>query len=388
MNRNILTQLRDHEEIKEVYVHRFLFVLAFTLISVFLPIYVFNKTNSLTTVMVFFAVYSGTGLLTSLPVAKLAATVGYKKTALVSSPFTLVFYNLMRTLESSNPMIYLFAVIGGISFNMYWIGMNAEISKSSNKEERNKETGAIFLIPILASIASPYIGGWISEVYGFNTLFLTVIILIGASFIPFIFSFEHFEKNDYTLNSFFKKEKIVEFKTFFLQGFTFAGYFELWPLYVGYLVSGSMVLGIVGSLREIGGAIISVYLGKKMFKTNRYKFLNNGVILYILTALAITFTQTPMIVFIISFLNGVSMRNIEIPIFAGILGKAKEGERLGYFAFREFAIAGGRVTLFVILAILFHLLDPLAGFRTGFIIISVAVLCLRFTSKKVELEKN
>ncbi len=381
----MLEKFNIHKEIQEVYIHRFLFVLALSAITVFLPIYVYDITNSLVYTMLFFLIYNGIRIITSLPIAKITSKIGYKRTALLSSPFTLLFYNLMRNIHGVSFQLFFIAIVGGIGLNLYWVAMNSEISNSSHKEKRDHEMGVIYAIPIIATIISPFIGGIISNNYGFNTLFLAVILVISVSFIPFLFSFEHFDGMNYSIKKYFSREYLKDFITYSIQGVNFTGFFELWPLYFGLIITGTLNLGAMGSLRALGGALASLFLGKFLKKQNRIKALKAGVAGFAVTWILMSMITTPLIGFFVSFLNEMMMRTTEIPIFSGIIGIAENDDRLEYFAFREMAIATGRTFILLFMTFMFYFFGKTTSFTVGFIFIALLTLLLVPLARKMNI---
>ena len=388
MENNWLKNFDIRKEIQEVYIHRFLFVLGVSAVSVFLPIYVYDIHASIVQVMLLFMVYNGVRIFTSLPVAKLITRLGYKRTALISSPFILIFYNLMRTLNSPSAMVYFTAVLGGIGLNMYWISMNSEIAESSHDGDRDHEAGILYAVPIIASIITPYLGGLVSENFGFNMLFLLVLGVIGISYIPFFFSFEHFEGMSRDFRLMFSKKHIKDFLTFFTQGVNLSGFFELWPLYVGLVITGTTNLGAVGSVRAFGGVITSLYLGKYMGKENRMHYLATGAVVLTLSWLSMPFIETAAIAVLASLVSGLSLRAVNIPIFSGILSIAKREDKVEYFAFRELAISTGRATITGLLAIAFFLTSKTNGFRIAFGLVGVSVIGTVIFARKMHLERQ
>lgn len=107
-------------EIQEVYLHSFLFKLAINLVSIFLPLYILDMGYSTSVVFAFFAIYYGVYLFASFPGAWVATKIGYKHTSLTASPFILIFYMLLRS-NPAEPLLYMTAILGGVSFNLYWM---------------------------------------------------------------------------------------------------------------------------------------------------------------------------------------------------------------------------------------------------------------------------
>jgi len=99
------------KEIQEVYLHTFLFKLGIKLVAIFIPFYILELGFSLQTVFLFFLAYYGVYLVASWTNAYICSRLGYKHTMLLASPFILLFYLGLRTVETQSMLLGL-AVLG------------------------------------------------------------------------------------------------------------------------------------------------------------------------------------------------------------------------------------------------------------------------------------
>jgi MFS family permease len=374
------------EEVQEVYLHRFLFKLALSSVAVFLPFYIYETVSSVSFVFVFFAIYYGTFIVASIPAALLASRVGYKHTSMFASVLIVSFYLLLRSVEALSPVLYLTAALGGLGFVVYWIGMNAEMARSSHSESREEETGFFYSVPILASIISPFLGGVVVSMYGFDLLFLLVVLLVIMSYLPFYFSSEHFSGMDADLKNVFSKRHMDGFMTFFFQGVNSMGRKVVWPLYVALVITGALNLGSVGSLMALGSAVVSVAMGRYVNADNRLQVILCGGILLAGSWLVMSFVVTPMQAFVISFANGLLRTVVSLPIYSGILGVAEEEDILEYFAFREIGLCLGRITLLIAMAGLFVFYGQEVMFLAGFSLLALSVGAMAFFARGMDFE--
>lgn len=367
-------------EIQEVYLHSFLFKLAINLVAIFLPLYILEMGYSTSTVFIFFAIYYGVYLFFSFPGAWIATKLGYKHTSLLASPFILAFYLLLRS-NPGTPGLYLTALLGGLSFNLYWMGMNPEIAESSHDEEREKETGFFFSMPTLASMLSPVIGGLILASYSFDLLFMIATILIGLSFTPFLFSREHREGMDVSPRNFFSMEYFNDFMTYTFKGAQSMVKKVLWPLYLAMIIGGSVNIGSAGSLLALGGAIASIGLGKYTDDSNRNQVILSGVAVTSVTFLLMSFVTAPITAAIVSFINGLGRTAISLPVYSRAMDRAEEEDYVEYFAFREIGLSTGRTVS--LLAFLFIFLYLPNQFLLGFTYAALSLVMVGYFSRKI-----
>lgn len=367
-------------EIQEVYLHSFLFKLAINLVSIFLPLYILDMGYGTTVVFTFFAIYYGVYLFASFPGAWVATKLGYKHTSLTASPFILIFYMLLRS-NPGEPLLYMTAILGGLSFNLYWMGMNPEIAESSHDGDREKETGYFFSMPTLAAMLAPTVGGLILSLYTFDLLFLAATALIGLSFTPFLFSDEHKDGMDMNPRSFFSMEYFNDFMTYMFKGAQSMVKKVLWPLYLALVIQGSVNIGGAGSLLALGSAIASISLGKFTDDSNRNEVILSGVAVTSLTFIAMSFVTTPLVSFIVSFFNGLGRTAISLPVYSRAMDRAEEEDYVEYFAFREMGLSTGRTLSLVSFMLIFMYLPN--QFLLGFAYAAISLLFVGYFSRKI-----
>ncbi len=372
------------KEIQEVYLHSFLFRLGIKLVAIFLPLYILELGYSIETVILFFMAYYGAYVFSSLFSAEIASRFGYKHTALLASPFILVFYLGIRMLEGGSLLIYPMAVFGGFAFNLYWIGINSELAVSSHSKDREKEAGFFFSMPSLASILSPLIGGLILTVFSFQTLFLVTALIVGCSFIPFLFSSEHRDGMDYSIIEFIEKAELKDFATFIVKGVNSIAKKVLWPLYLAVVIQGSVNIGGAGSFLSLGSAVTSVMIGKVLNEGNRTRIIAIGTLVASASYVLMSLVTKPSTAFMVSAINGLSYTAILIPIYSKAMDHSEKSDVIEYFALREVALAVGRVSALVLLLAVISFLPQAVAFRYGFLFFAVVVIGIGFMGSRMD----
>lgn len=368
------------EEIQEVYLHSFLFKLAVKLVSIFIPLYILSLGHSVSMVIMFFIAYYTTFIISSWPNAKISSRLGYKHTSLLSSPLILLFYLLLRS-NPSEMALFPVAVLGGLGFNLYWAGMNPEVAESSHSENREKETGFFFSMPTLASMLSPVIGGLILASYGFQILFLFAAISIATSFLPFLFSQEHHEGMDMNPRAFISLTHLNDFITYTMKGFHGMGKKVIWPLYLAIVIENSVSIGSAGSMLALGGAIMSIALGKITNDNNRNRIILSGAAVTAVSYLLMSQVINTEAAVLVSFLNGLGRTAISLPIYSRAMQKAEEEDYLEYFAFREIGLSLGRVLILGAILAIFTFTPY--RFTAAFIMVASSLIAVGYFGRKI-----
>lgn len=365
-----------HDELSELYLHRFLFRSGKGMIAIFLPLFLYQTGFSLVQVLLFYAVDLGMALLVSIPNATLASRIGYRKLSLLSAPLVLAFYWLLRGIVPGSGLFYPLAVLGGLAFNMYWMGMNAELSSDSHGSSRGRETGIFISLNNLSSIIPPLIGGSVIAVLGFPALFTVATATMLISFLPFLFSHDHHAGMEMDIGDIFNRDHLAEYLLFVNNGILHLGKLVFWPLFLAVVIESSLTIGGAGSLRALGSALFSVYMGSKVDAGDQYRYMLYGGLLFAGTWLVMAMVATPVQAFIISFLNGLLYLSLKIPVMSGVIDAAEREDVLEYLAFREIGLASGRVAALLAAVLVFGLVSQAVWFGIIFGILTVAALAV------------
>lgn len=293
---------------------------------------------------IFFLSYYIADLLVTIPSYHVSSKIGYKKVALLSAPFLVVYYFLLQNFTDPVPL-YLATVVGATGKSLYWAGMNAETAISTHEDKRDTEVGIFYSMPSLASIFSPVVGGLIVAAFSYNVLFVVTGILVGVSFLPLFFSQEHSEGLDNDLMSFFNSEHIEDFLTYFFNGAESIGKRLLWPLFLVLIIEGAVDLGVAGGLKSLGAAFTSILIGRITNDDNRPKIIASGVLIAT-TMFFVLYTVTdPLTATLLSFVFGLGRTAVTMSAFEKALENAEKEDLLEYFAFRGTALNLGRLTM-------------------------------------------
>jgi hypothetical protein len=106
-----LDRLDLQEEVNEVFLHNFVKSLGLSLVSIFIPMYLLNSSFSVLQVGVFFLCYYIADLIVTVPCYHVSGKIGYKRVSLLSAPFLVGYYILIRSFSDPVPL-YLTTVVG------------------------------------------------------------------------------------------------------------------------------------------------------------------------------------------------------------------------------------------------------------------------------------
>lgn len=359
------------KELKEVYANLFINTFAIALIGIFIPIYVLQLGFGVWTAVLFaFISFFSLGVF-SLLSAPLAARIGLKHTILVSTVLYMAFFSLLILVEHvSHASILPLAFVWGACMSLFWVPMNSEFVRNSDKIHRGREVGELEGFSIFAKIVAPTVGGFLLLWLGFDSVFVIGIFLLLASAAPLFASRDYRRYFGYKLQD-MRKWLGARFTTrLAAQGMLFAGEGVLWPLYVYTLFNEPVSVGAAFSIMSIGAFFFTMIIGRLSDRASRRKILGVGALLYSGVWFARLFVVTRMEVFLISFVAGLLFTSINVPMYASFcdfVGKKKIVSRV---VWREFLLGTGRFFIFI------PVLAAAASFPLAFILAGVAALVM------------
>ncbi|NIO20681.1 MAG: hypothetical protein GTN76_08070 [Candidatus Aenigmarchaeota archaeon] len=370
---------RIREELKEVYENQIIDKFAFSLLMVFIPVYLFIIGYSIAESLLALVITELVTIFLAIPFASVASKLGLKHTILYRIPLAIVFILWLYTMPYMGlnlVNIFIVGLVWGVSRTLYWIPLNSEFVENSDKLHRGEEVGFLLALPVLISIWCPFMGGLVLELTGFPVLFSIYIILMLVSIVPLFLTKEY--------RKFFQfKMKDLNFRLgsrfntgFFAQGLLIMGEFLIWPFYT-YLTFNNLVsTGIVASLTALGIAFFILLIGRFADRISRSKMLRAGVVGCFFVWVLRYFAATGLEFFILSFLGGIFIVLVRIPIFSSFSDNAKERNILNDVSIREISLSVGRVLIISLMAFTF------VGLQLGLILIGLSSLLLLFV--KVE----
>lgn len=376
------TSLDLKEEMQEVYVHRFLFQMSKKLVSIFIPLYLLELGYSPLIVITFYAIYFGVSMLSTVPNGFIVSKIGYKHTSLLASPLILLFYLNLRSLTGLESIIPA-AVLGGIGLNTYWMGMNPEVARSSHEGSEDKESGLFFSMSNLASIFSPGIGALVLFFYDFQILFGITAAIMAVSFIPFLLTREHSDGMDVNFREFLRDVDYNDFIVFTLRGVTFLGRMTLWPLYLALILQNSAQIGGAGILVAAGGALSSFLVGRYANKDHEAQVVQIGALVSAISFIGMYFITGPLLAFLLSAINGISVTAHGIPIYARTMNHSGRTDLIEFFAVRELFFSSSRLSTLAIFAMLMIFKSNEFAFAFGFLLLAVSCLGTAYFGTKM-----
>lgn len=373
-------------ELAQLYASRTLRVLAVSMVSVFIGIYLYQNDYSITFILLYFAGYFLHRSLLTVPLAYLIAWMGPKHAALVSN----LLYVPALLLLVMVPDYGVWALIGcaflqGISVTLYDMSYLVDFSKVHHNEHAGKEISYMHILDMTAKGLSPIIGGFIA--YWINpqaTLFFASFIFAVAA-LPLFFTPEPVKTNQRITFHGVPWSKIYRgLRAELAVGVNYVSSSILWSLFIAIAIFGTdsnviyAEIGVLSAIAILAGIIGARTFGVLVDRWRGRELLTTGVVGASLAHVARIFASTPFSVVMINIVNEIAVAAYALPFTKGMFAQADAlpGYRIVYVSLMSGSAALGASLFCVVIAGISLFLDEILTFQVGYIITAFVVLMI------------
>lgn len=335
---------------KNFYLSKALFSFGNSAITLFLPLFLFQRGVFLWEIFLFYALESLTHALLVIPVGKLVQRFGIINVFAIGIILNIILFISIRLIDIQNNTVLLsLGLFSGLGNVFYWTGYHFYLVQHQSK---GTELSNIKIISSIGNIVAPLLSGVIITYCGFSTMFLIFSIVMMLSVFPL--RCEKFKIIDQMPNG---KEILKEFH--WRDALTFGLGFNdiqleclVWPMYLGTIGTLSLLtIGTTYTVISIVMIVITFIIGK-MIDRSEDKILIFSVIGMTIIGLirCVGIIYTPLLIGI-TFLSEVFSTGENSTIDHLSYKRARESNVFAYIMFREIAINVG-ITLFFLIGAL------------------------------------
>jgi len=334
------------KQLSEIYLFIFISSLAFSMIGVFIPLYLlFELQYSFVLVLLFYILFFFVFALTTPFVAKLSSKIGFKHTILLSMPLLICFYGLLYLIKINPKLYYLTAIMFGLSKSFFWIPFHSNFTKFSDKKHRGEEIGVWYLIAVIIGIIGPLVGSFILTYLGFGWLFLIVSCLSFISVVPLFYSKEVYSSHKFNLKTL--KESKKDIISFIGYGMKLVPMQIYWPIFIYLFLNNYLKLGCIISVAMLFIAFFSWFIGRASDTSDKSEILRSGSLFDSVVWFVKIFARSFWQFLGLSILGMMCFNMIDIPFMAKVYDKAQK-RILEYIVFREIFLVVGRLLMLII----------------------------------------
>ena len=343
---HLLNYVLYKKELNELYVSAVLRVLAFSMIGIFVPLFLFRELNySLNFVIYYYLIYSFSFFLFTPVGAKLTNIIGVKHVMLVSMLLYVVYFVLLYLLRFNPDLFILVPLIYGAAAGIFWIAFHVDFSLFSEEKKRGKQLGRFYSFALLAGLVGPMIGGVLLTFSGFTVLFIIVSLLILSSAVPLLFTKD--VKRNYTISwNFLKAGSFKDLVSYASLGAKIMVSLVFWPIFIFAILKLYVAMGSLFTFLGVLSLIVVNVVGKLSDIFDKRQLIRWFSWPNAFAWILCSFVRTKLELVVVSVFS--SMTGIGMSVPFNVLAYNKSKKSVEYFIFREFGISIGRILVLLV----------------------------------------
>jgi hypothetical protein len=339
-------------QLNELYISMALRSFAFSLVDVFVPIYLLIQGYTLQNVFLFFVIVHAVHAVCAYPAARIALRVGFWAPVLISSVLFVLFFFFLHTIGVYHWPLWLLGLVNGIANPLFWMAYHIDFVSCSDAKKRGEEVGTVKIMNIAATAVAPALGAVIISTWGFPFLITLVSILLACSTIPLFFSNNRSGVSDsIRLSDVFRHQKIRDVLNYFGHGID-QGLGAVWALFIFLGISQTLtVIGFASSVSLLC-SFLTIFLVGKLSNHHARSVLAFGSIGTSLTWITrLLYVTTPFMVYVTNAIGGVFSSAVIVPFSVIVYGKSSDQKSCRPLIAGEILFHAGKVVLFSLMAV-------------------------------------
>lgn len=379
-------------ELGELYISMTLKTLSLSMISVFVPIYLYDLGVSLYGIAVYFFFYFLMRMPLNIVTGFLVSRYGPKHVLSYGYVVTLVYLGMLLTLPQYNWELWSLALTAAISNSFFFVAYHVDFSKIKETHKAGEELSHMYLLVRVAGAIGPLFGGLLATVFGTDTAMIVAIIVMLMAIIPLMMTSEPVTRStkipDFA--SFNIAREIRNIVAYGALGVSRQAALSVWPLYIALFVFSENIYGFVGLVTSV--SVVASIFAAKMFgnlidNKRGASLINYGAIFMTIVNAVRTSITTLWGVIGINISSEISDTAAILPMTKGFYDDAdSRRSRIVYITMMEVFTALPRAMFWLLLAYMFYNFDPQFVFQVAFII--CAVLSPLVMTHKFEVLKS
>lgn len=375
------------KNITDLYIMHTVRNFAFSLVSIFIPIYFLQQGFSIFEVGWYIASFYLLLIPSSYIGMKLAAKTGIKKAFWVSLPISLLFIISLNYLLQIQIIlgtlftILIIATLQALNSSIYWMSYHIEFTKFSSKKKGAKQLGLTQVFSVMAGIAAPLIGAVTIAQFSYPLVFATVATLLIIAFIPMIFSKDDHEPFEFKIQKLTTKRLKDYVLPYFAEGLYNPATSFFWPIMLFFLFTSLPKMGGLYMASNFLHAAVMYFVSFHLTEKNRFKLLLFGTIMHGASLVARIFVKTIGAAFAIQSFGGFSGPFFVIPFHNLYYNKAKKEKKAEHIYFREVYLNLGRFSTAALLIIMLFLFEPIIALSIMLVFSAIALQGLNLIKK-------
>ncbi len=368
-----------NKELTEIYATHALQNLAYSMVGIFVPIYLLQVGFQLSHVFLFYVFVYGVETIFFLFGSRVVSIVGIKHSILISMLLTIIFFTglyLIDALISLLPMwavIPVLAMVFGTSLFFYWFAFHVDFAQSTSTDTEGEQVGILQAITTLFSVLGPLIGGFIILLSSFQTLFIIVCSIFLFASLPLFLSEEVHTPAHPTMKSFFAPLDRKSRSIYLAEGMRQATTLVIWPVMLYLIAVQVSSMGLLYSVTNLLLAVFSIVVGKLSDTFRRAPLMRAGALAYGVSLTMRSMFTSLIGIFTVQSIGAIFFPLLNVPYSSLVYMKARKHEVSAFIIAWQSLFNMGRVIQMLVALLLVTFYNP--AFSALVVALGIGSLC-------------
>lgn len=201
---------RGIDGVQAFYANGLLRSLSLSMMTIFVPVFVYLQgmkewgqlNYALLLVVGYYVLQRTIVAVVVFPISKLIEKIGFRKSITLSVMALIGFIFSLYLAEHDLRWLGLAVLCEALNIPLYWVSRDSALSQDIPGGKMGNKMGLIVVLENIAGLLGPFAGGAIVLLFGYSTLFMAVLALLGVSAIPLWWMPPHTHRNGVSLRGF------------------------------------------------------------------------------------------------------------------------------------------------------------------------------------------
>ncbi len=306
-----------NKEMNEIYISVFLMNLAESMISIFVPIYLYSLNYSVVHILLYFFIGHIGSVIFALPSARIVSKIGAKHAILISTPFLITQYLGLQFLPHYPWLFFILPLCITFRALLYNFGFELNFIDHLDRKKIGAQLSALAVLSIIGTVLSPLAAGLIIAYFGYGVIFIIGAIILLVSCLPLFISQDYHPAVNFTgkniLNLIFSRGQtgmVLSFTGYAIESSIGR---NIWPIFLIIVLGAVAKVGYVAAISTFLTVVVISFAGKLADRFNSKKLLGLGTMLYFFGWLGCLFADTAGKILLASSYKGISERFLHLP---------------------------------------------------------------------------
>lgn len=178
--------------------------------TIFIPLFVYSlgmqrwhtMSEAILLVALFFVVERALIIAIVFPLSKLIESIGFRRSISLSVAFLILSTVSLILAEHNISWLWIATLAMGINIPLYWIARDSALSQDIAGSKMGTSMGYVVVLENIAGLMGPFVGGVTVLLFGYTSLFVAALIILGLSIVPLWWMPPHTHHNGVSLRGF------------------------------------------------------------------------------------------------------------------------------------------------------------------------------------------